>query len=317
MALDETTLPFFDTDLSDTEAASPTAHLLETLQLYGYRPFEDEPDPRPLPEPQTARGLLYDSFDAVIAMLADTRLEADLPDVLWSMVNLFHRRLDRIERDLNDNEQAQRRLQCEQDGSEVKSVELERLIRQGRTLIERRNGFEFFRDHAAELYESRTGSAWRPRSGSMVNHRALTAAMIDSRDFINAKRRADAQVLIPAGTRVAFTGGSECNDVDRIWAALDKVLAKYADMVLLHGGSPKGAELIAAKWASNRNVPQVVFKPDWAKHKNAAPFKRNDQMLEAMPVGVVVFPGNGVSGNLADKAKKLGIPVMRFDRDDV
>ena len=197
----------------------------------------------------------------------------------------------------------------------MKSVELERLIRQGRTLIERRNGFEFFRDHAAELYESRTGSAWRPRSGSMVNHRALTAAMIDSRDFINAKRRADAQVLIPAGTRVAFTGGSDCNDVDRIWAALDKVLAKYADMVLLHGGSPKGAELIAAKWASNRNVPQVVFKPDWAKHKNAAPFKRNDQMLEAMPVGVVVFPGNGVSGNLADKAKKLGIPVMRFDRD--
>ena len=103
--------------------------------------------------------------------------------------------------------------------------------------------------------------------------------MIDSRDFINAKRRADAQVLLPAGTRVAFTGGSECNDVDRIWAALDKVRAKYADMVLLHGGSPKGAELIAAKWASNRNVPQVVFKPDWAKHKNAAPFKRNDQIL--------------------------------------
>jgi hypothetical protein len=25
-------------------------------------------------------------------------------------------------------------------------------------------------------------------------------------------------------------------------------------MVLLHGGSPKGAELIAAKWASNRKV---------------------------------------------------------------
>ena len=87
-------------------------------------------------------------------------------------------------------------------------------------------------------------------------------------------------------------------------------------MLLLHGGAPKGAELIAAKWTSNRNVPQVVFKPDWAKHKNAAPFKRNDQMLEAMPVGVVVFPGNGVSGNLADKAKKLRIPVMRFDRDD-
>ena len=315
MTLDETTLPLLETDLSDHDALSPTAHLLDALQLHGYRPFQDEPDPRPLPDPQTAQGLLYDSFDALAAMMSGTRLEDDLPDVLWSMVNLFHRRLDRIGRELDDNAQVQRRSQAEQDGSEVKSVELERLLTQGLTLIERRNSFEFFRDHAAELYETHTGSAWRPRSGSLVNHRALTAAMVDSRDFINANRRAQAQVLVPAGTRVAFTGGPDCNEVDRIWATLDKVRAKHADMVLLHGGSPKGAELIAAKWADTRKVAQVVFRPDWAKHRNAAPFKRNDALLEAMPVGLLVFPGNGVSGNLADKARKLGIPVMRFDRD--
>lgn len=310
--LDEASSPL-DADLYDT-TPSPTAHLLDALQLHGYRPFQDEPDPRPLPDHDRVRGLLYDSFDALVAMLADTRLEDDLPDLLWSAVNVFHRRLDRIGRELDDNEQAQRRSQAEQDGSEVKSVELERLIAQGLTLIERRNAFELFRDHAADLFEAQTGSAWRPRSGSMVNHRALTAAMVDSREFINARRRAEAQVLVPAGTRVAFTGGAECNDVDRIWTALDRVRAKHPEMVLLHGGSPKGAELIAAKWAEARKITQVVFKPDWNRHKNAAPFKRNDQMLEAMPVGVVVFPGNGVSANLADKAKKLGIPVMRFDR---
>ena len=95
---------------------------------------------------------------------------------------------------------------------------------------------------------------------------------------------------------------------------LDKVRAKHADMVLLHGGSPKGAELIAAKWADHRKVPQVAFKPDWTRHKNAAPFKRNDAMLETLPIGVVVFPGSGISQNLADKARKIGIPVMRFDQ---
>ena len=36
-------------------------------------------------------------------------------------------------------------------------------------------------------------------------------------------------------------------------------------------------------------------------------------MLETLPIGVVVFPGSGISQNLADKARKLGIPVMRFD----
>jgi hypothetical protein len=152
--------------------------------------------------------------------------------MLWSFFNLFHRKVDRIDRELDLNEQAQRRGQAEQDGSEVKSVELERLIAQGLNLIERRNAFEFARDHAAELFEVETGSAWRPHCGSKANHRALTASVIDSWEFIAARRRADAEVLAPAGARVAFTGGSDCNDVDAIWAALDKVRAKHAHMVL-------------------------------------------------------------------------------------
>jgi YspA, cpYpsA-related SLOG family len=306
------TLTFADDADTEFHAASPTAHLLDELQLCGHRPGQDEPDPRPLPDADAVYGQIGAAVEAISVMLTGTRLEDDLADVLWSLVNLFHRKTDRIERELDVNEQAQRRGQAEQDGSEVKSVELERLIAQGLTLIERRNAFEFARDHAAELFGIETGSAWRPRTGSMVNHRALTASMIDSREFIAARRRADAEVLAPAGARIAFTGGKECNDHTRIWDALDKIRAKHADMVLLHGGSPTGAERIAACWADSRKVPQVVFKPDWTREGRAAPFKRNDRLLETMPIGVVVFPGSGISANLADKAKKLGIPVWRF-----
>ena len=302
-----------DTDHdTETHSASPTAHLLDELALHGYRAGQDEPDSRPLPEPDAVCGQLNAACEALSAMLTGTRLEDDLADLLWSFVNLFHRKVDRVEAELDRNEQAQRRAQAEQDGSEVKSVELERLIDQGLSLIERRNAFEFFREHAAGLFEVATGTLWRPHAGSMVNHRALTSSMIDSREFIAARRRADAEVLAPSGLRIAFTGGTDCNDHTRIWEALDKVRAKHPDMVLLHGGSPKGAERIAACWADNRKVPQVAFKPDWTRHRNAAPFKRNDRMLEALPIGVVVFPGSGISANLADKAKKLGIPVMRF-----
>jgi hypothetical protein len=35
-------------------------------------------------------------------------------------------------------------------------------------------------------------------------------------------------------------------------------------------------------------------------------------MFEALPIGVVVCPGTGIQDNLADKAKKLGIPVFRL-----
>jgi hypothetical protein len=314
MTYDDSPLPFLNSDDPDAEqhATSPTAHLLDELALYGYRQGQDEPDPRPLPEPDTACRQIEAMVEALEAMLNCTRLEDDLADLLWSFVNLFHRKIDRIEAELDRNEQAQRRSQSEQDGSEVKSVELERLTDEGKSLIERRNAFEFFRDHAAELFESATGSAWRPLAGSMVNRRALTAAMIDSREFIAARRRADAEVLAPSGPRIAFTGGADCNDHRRIWDVLDKVRAKHPDMVLLHGGSPRGAERIAACWADNRKVPQVVFKPDWTRHKNAAPFKRNDRMLEALPIGVVVFPGSGIAANLADKARTLGIPVWKF-----
>src|SRR5690606_20732753 len=121
-----------------------------------------------------------------------------------------------------------------------------------------------------------------------VNRKALTSAVVDSRDFINAKRWADSQVLIPPGTRIYFCGGSDYENVRLIFEILDQTLAKYPDMVLLHGGAKTGAEKIAARWAVIRNVPQVPCPPDFVKHsKSSAPFKRNDEVLSIPPKGVI------------------------------
>jgi hypothetical protein len=299
-------------ETTEPMASSATAAVLEELQLYGYRPFADEPDPRPLPEADALQGAIADIFDALAATLEDTRLEPDLEDLLWSVTNLFHRTAARVDRDLDDNEQAQKRSQREQDGSEIRSVELEALTAQGTTLIERRNAYELMRDIAADHFETHIGQTWRPHSGSRISHRTLTAAMIDSRDYLSAKRRAEIEPLLPSGPRVAFSGGLDVTDHQAIWDALDRVKAKHADMVLLHGGSPKGAEKIAACWADNRKCQQIVFKPDWKRHGKAAPFKRNDALLEAMPIGLILFPGTGITDNLADKAKKLGVPLFDF-----
>ena len=87
---------------------------------------------------------------------------------------------------------------------------------------------------------------------------------------------------------------------------------KHADMVLLHGGSPRGAERIAACWADARKVTQIAFKPEWTRHNKATPFKRNDRLLDTMSIGVIVFPGSGICENLANNTRVLGIPVWRF-----
>jgi hypothetical protein len=291
---------------------SQTGVILHELALYAYRPFSDEPDPRPLPEANLARGAIIDTFDAFVAALHDTRIEPDLQDLMWGMTNVLHRAVERIERELDDNEVAQRSSQREQDGSEVKSVELERLLREGTTMIERRDTMEFIRDVAVDQFRLHFRKPWTPRSGSVANRKALTASMIDSRDFIAARRRADREVLLPAGPKIAFTAGQDYNDHRLIWQVLDKVHAKHPDMVLLHGGSTNGGERIAACWADARKVTHIAFKPNWAKHAKAAPFKRNDAMLSALPIGVIVFPGTGIQDNLADKARGLGIRPMDY-----
>src|SRR3546814_2027032 len=85
--------------------------------------------------------------------LVDTRIEPDLEDLLWNIVNIFHRAGERIERDLDRNEQVQREQQREQDGSEIRSVELARKIAEGIPLTESRATMELFRsvEHTSEL----------------------------------------------------------------------------------------------------------------------------------------------------------------------
>ena len=89
---------------------------------------------------------------------------------------------------------------------------------------------------------------------------------------------------------MAITGGKEVHDADAIFRRLDRAKAKYDDMVLVHGGGP-GVERIAAQWAERNGVHQVVCKPDWNAHGRAAPFRRNDELLNLLPKGVHRLPG--------------------------
>lgn len=300
--------------ISTSETA--TARTIDEMTLYGKRPFSDELDHRPLPDADTLRHGLSDIFDVTTGIFANTRLEEDAEGLLWGLVNVFHRKVERVQKALNRNEDDQRQSQREQDGSEIKSVELEDLITEGHTMLEQRDIFELMRDYAADLFETITGSVWRPVAGSKFNHKTATAAIIDSRVYIKAKQQKETQVQLPDGVLIAFGGGTNYQNHDAIWAALDKVLqrltARSEKMVLAHGGAASGADLIADKWAAARKVPRVPFTPDWSTYgKKRAGFVRNDHLLDQNPAGVVIFPGSGVTENLADKARAQGIAVYR------
>ena len=86
---------------------------------------------------------------------------------------------------------------------------------------------------------------------------ALAAVQFTPRDQVlepSARTGLLADLKEIAGGRLmlkepADTSGTDFNDYRLIWGKLDQVRTKHPDMVLSHGRSPKGAELIAAKWA--------------------------------------------------------------------
>ena len=291
--------------------AGLTSAIFDELALHGATPAPGEVDHRPLPQPDQVELAMTTLFETTIGLLTDSQLEDNLEEMLWSLTSIFHRRLSFLQKRLDDNEGEVRAMIGIQDGSEITSVELERLQMIGLKLWDHRDAFEQMRDLASEHFSAATGSPWLPRTGSKVSHRGLTSAVIDSRAYLSAKRRKETEIHCPEGTRIAFSGG-DYQAYDLIWAVLDATHEKYPDMILLHGGTPRGAEMIASRWADTRGVTQVVFKPDWKNHGKAAPFKRNDKILDTMPQGLIATPGSGITENIVDKARKLGIRVKRI-----
>ena len=166
--------------------------------------------------------------------------------LLWGVVNAFDAQVRRLDRSVDRLTPEMRDLERAQDGTEINAHELGRI----------------------------TGEVWRPRRGSHTSQTGkLTSAAIDARDFRRARRDRETSAHLPGGTLVAVTGGKHVADANAVFDRLDKVRAKYPDMVLVHGGGP-GIEKLAAQWAERNGVHQVVCKPDWQRHGRAAPFRR-------------------------------------------
>ncbi len=304
----------FDIDITETiesEGQSATATVCENAALFGATPERGEFDSRDVWDADDATGAVSEAFRIMAQGVAPDgfQLADERESLLWGFVNCLDAQVRRLDRAVDRLSPELRDLQSAQDGTEIKSRELELVTDRARHLGDRRDAFEIMRDAAAEQYRSETGDTWRPRHGSNVSQTGkLTSAAIDARDFMRARKDRETQAHLPEGTLVAIAGGKDVQDPAAVIARLDQAKAKCADIVLAHGGGP-GVERIAARWAERNGVDQVVCKPDWNAHGRAAPFRRNEELLNLLPKGVIAFPGSGITDNLVDRARQLGIPV--------
>jgi hypothetical protein len=271
-----------------------------------------------LPESEAVEQTLAGVWSDLMALFPETAIEEDCEEIAWGLVNIFHRAACKRSAEIDRATDEIRCLLASADGSEVHSSELERQVGRARAAEAAMLGLEAFREAAARLYINETGRSWRPAGGSRLNHSAaLTSAVVDGRDFLRARAESRKRAAMPEGTPVLFAGGrlSFATAADAktlanaVWATLDKVRERVADIVLVHGGDSKGLDRIAAAWAERRKVAQVAFGLDRRLGARAG-FRRNEQMLSLAPRCLVAFAGNGVLERLVIAAKEKGIPVV-------
>lgn len=263
---------------------------------------------------QTLGAIWSDLF----ALFPQTALEGDAEELAWGLVNLFHRAAAKRGAQIDRATDEIRCLLASADGSEVHSAELEKQVERARAAEVAMLSLEAFREAAATLYMTETGSSWRPAGGSRLNHStSLTSAVVDGRDFLKARAEARRRAAMPQGTPVLFAGGrlsfpsaEDAKTLARnVWDTLDKVRERVADLVLVHGGDSKGLDRLAASWAERRKVAQIAFGLD-SRLGQRAGFRRNEQMLALKPRYLVAFAGNGVLERLVIQAKEQGISVV-------
>jgi hypothetical protein len=91
---------------------------------------------------------------------------------------------------------------------------------------------------------------------------------------------------------------------------LDQINNDGVKVSVVIEGESRGADKLAALWASRRSIPLEPYPADWDRWGMAAGPKRNRQMLiEGKPDLVVAFPGGDGTADMVRQARKAGVRV--------
>ena len=252
-----------------------------------------------------------DLVDSVLP--EDNSQSAERQGLMWGIVNAVSAQISRrggiadkaqsLADELKDLDRAQ-------DGTEVKANQLAEKTHQLADTNSNLLLFENLRARLADTYKQQTGQQWLPRPAAAAREaRPVTAAGAEATNLIEDLEARRNQAHLPEGTPIALTGWKEGPDRQTIFETLDKVREKHPDMYLMHGNAP-GTQKIAAEWAKDNSVAQVVFAPNRKIHGTAAVIRRDKAILDAEPVGVVDLSPDNRPTFLADLAAKRNIPVL-------
>lgn len=106
---------------------------------------------------------------------------------------------------------------------------------------------------------------------------------------------------------IAIVGGRDFSDYTLLKESISAYISIYSGIPdnIVSGGA-KGADTLAAQFATEMDIPLLVFKPDYQKYGRGATLVRNTQIIENADVVFAFWDGQskGTKDSIT-KAKKL------------
>lgn len=117
------------------------------------------------------------------------------------------------------------------------------------------------------------------------------------------------------GARLLVTGSRRWADREAVTRALDDAVrglgAQPADVTLVVGDCPTGADQVATQWARRNGVGLEVFRASWRTYGKAAGPIRNQAMVDSGADLALAFwlPGSKGTTHAMTAARTAGVPV--------
>lgn len=107
--------------------------------------------------------------------------------------------------------------------------------------------------------------------------------------------------------KVAVIGSRTFTDKKLLEEELDKL-----NIELLISGGAQGADTLAENYARERNIPVLIFKPDYHRHGKGGPLVRNKEIVNHAEI-IVAFWDKKSRGTkfTVDYAKNKQLPVIQ------
>ena len=105
---------------------------------------------------------------------------------------------------------------------------------------------------------------------------------------------------------IAIVGGRDFSDQTLLKESILSYISIYGVLDNIVSGGAKGADTLAAQFATEIGIPLLVFKPDYQKYGRGATLVRNTQIIENADVVFAFWDGQskGTKDSIT-KAKKL------------